>query len=55
VAPVELVGLARRKTQRHVRINRCRRTVALPAAGVTPNRIVAAFVAAAAQLLENPD
>jgi DNA invertase Pin-like site-specific DNA recombinase len=50
MTPVELVGLAGRKTQRHVRINRCRSTVALPAAGIAPNRIVAAFVAAPAEI-----
>ena len=55
VAPVELIGFTRRKTQRD--IGRRRRLPALlaPAPGVTPHGIVAAVVAAAAQLFEDPD
>ena len=55
VAPVELIGLARRKTQRNEGANRRRRAIALPDPGVAPHRVVAAFVAATAQGLENPD
>src|ERR1700692_1431912 len=55
VAPVELVRLARRKAQRHVAIHRRRCTIALPSAGIPPDGIVAALIAAPAKLLENPD
>ncbi len=55
VAPVELVGLARRKAQRDIGANRRRRAIALPATGVTPHRVVAALIAPTAQGLENPD
>jgi len=53
VRPVELAGLARRKTQRYIGFRRSRaRHTNLR---VTPNRIVAAFITEAAQLLEDPD
>jgi hypothetical protein len=52
VAPVELVGLARRKTQRHLGF-RCRRTTSpAPSAGVAAHRVISACLAKAAQLLE---
>src|SRR5690606_34636966 len=55
VAPVELIGFSWRKTQRD--IGRRRRLPALlaPAPGVTPHGIVAAVIAASAQLFEDPD
>jgi hypothetical protein len=55
VAPVELVGLARREAQRHERRHRRRGPLALPAGRVPPHRVVAALVAEPAQLLEDPD
>ena len=55
VAPVELVGLSRRKAQRDV--GRRRRLPALfgPSPGVAPHGIVAAVVTTAPQFLEDPD
>ena len=55
MAPVELVGFSRRKAQRDV--GRSRRLSALlaPPPGVTPHGIVAAVIAAPAQLFEDPD
>ena len=56
VAPVELVGLARREAQRHDRpppspaFSRRRQV-----GRIAPHRVVAALVAEAAQLLEHPD
>src|SRR5215210_2503072 len=55
VAPVELVGLARLKGQRHEGIDRRQHPLLAPAPGVAPNRVVAAFVAETAQLLEDAD
>ena len=55
VAPVELVGLARREAQRHERRRRRRGPLALPAGRIPPHRVVAAVVAEPAQLLEDPD
>jgi hypothetical protein len=55
VRPVELVGLARRKAQRHIGF-RCRRPVLdPPLLGVTPHRIVAALITGSVQLFEHPD
>jgi hypothetical protein len=54
VAPVELVGLARRETQRHER-RRCRRVLPpRPGGRIAPHRVVAAPVAEAPQLREHP-
>jgi hypothetical protein len=55
MAPVELVGFTRRKAQRDV--GRSRRLSALltPSPGVTPHGVVTAIIAAATQLLEDPD
>ena len=53
MAPVELVGFARIEGQRHVGLRRHRRVLAAPAAGVTPNGIVAALVAEPSQGLED--
>jgi hypothetical protein len=54
VAPVELVGLARREAQRHIGRRDSRRSRVPPAAGIAPEGIVAAFVALAAKRLEDP-
>jgi hypothetical protein len=55
VAPVELIGFTRRKAQRD--ISRRGRLPALlaPTPGITPYGIVAAVIAASAQLFEDPD
>src|SRR6266404_1553620 len=55
VAPIELVGFPRREAQRDV--GRRRRLPALlaPPSGVAPHGIIAAVVAAPAQLLEDAD
>ena len=55
VAPVELIGLARRKAQRH--IGRGRRLAAFlgPSPSIAAHGIVAAFIATAAQFLEEAD
>ena len=55
VAPVELVGLARREAERHERLRYLRRAVATPATGVPPHRVVAVPIAQPAQRLEHPD
>ena len=47
VAPVELVGLARRKAQRHIGRRRRLPRAPCPAPGVAPHRVVAAVVASA--------
>ena len=52
VAPVKLVGFARRKTQRHVGF-RCRRTASpTPSAGVATHRVISTLVAKTVQFLE---
>src|SRR5205085_10660212 len=53
--PVELVGLARRKTQRYIGFRRRRAALDTPPLRVTSNRVVAALIAQPAQLLEDPD
>jgi hypothetical protein len=55
VAPVELVGLARRKTQRHIGRRRPVSMRPAPPFGVAPHRIVAAVIAAPPQFLKDPD
>ena len=55
VAPVELLGFARREAQRHIGIHRSRGSIALPAAGITPHCVVATLVAAATEFLEDLD
>ncbi len=55
VRPVELIGLARRKAQRHIGFRRRRTTPDTPLLGVAPNRVVTALIAQPAQLLEDPD
>ena len=55
MAPVELIGLSRRKAQRDV--GRSGRLPALlaPSPGVTPHGVVTTVIAAPAQLFEDPD
>ena len=55
VAPVELIGLARREGQRHIGVRRLARVLLAPGPGVTANRVVTALVAERQQLLENPN
>jgi hypothetical protein len=55
VAPVELVGFPRREAQRDVGRRRRLSALLAPSPGVTPHGIVAAVVAAPAQLLEDAD
>ncbi len=55
MAPVELIGFARSKTQRHIRVRYCRLAFPMPAAGIPPHCIVAAFIANAAQVFEDAD
>ena len=45
VAPVELIGLARREHQRHIGLRRRCRTAPPPRLGVAPHRVVAAAIA----------
>src|SRR5690606_15388141 len=55
VAPVELVGLARRVVERHIGFRRHGSPVLRPALGVASYRIVAAVVTETPKLLVNPD
>jgi hypothetical protein len=55
VAPVELVGFARRKRQRNVGARRRARVRLRPDAGIAPNRVVATLIAKRSQFFENPD
>jgi len=55
VAPVELVGLPRSEAQRDVRRRRRFPMLLGPSPGVAAQRIVAAVIAAPAELLEDPD
>ena len=55
VAPVELVGFARRKRQRNVGLRRRARVLLAPAPRIAANRVVAALVAERPQLLVNAD
>ena len=55
MAPVELVSLARLKAQRYERGRRAADLLALPAARMAANRIVAAFISLRPQRLEQPD
>ena len=52
VAPVELIGLARRKRQRNLGGGRLARVLAAPDLGVASDGVVAAFIAQRPQLLE---
>ncbi len=55
MAPVELVSLAGIKTQRHKRSCRAPHFLVLPAARVTADRIVTAFISLGSQRFEQPD
>jgi hypothetical protein len=55
VAPVELVGFARRKRQRNVGARRQAGVFAAPDPGVAPHGVVPALVAKRPQFLEQPD
>ena len=55
VAPVELVGLARRERQRHIGVRRRARIRSSPSSRIAPDGVIAAFVSKRPQLLENPD
>jgi hypothetical protein len=55
VTPVELVGFARRKRQRHEGRCSLARVLALPTPRIATNRIVAARIAQPMQILEQPD
>ena len=54
VAPVELVGFARRKAHRHIHFGRRSRALVTPCPGKAMDAVVGTLVAAAAQLLEKP-
>jgi hypothetical protein len=55
VAPVELVGLARRERQRHKGVRRRARALLPPSDCVAPNGGIAPFVTKVAQVLVYPD
>ena len=55
VAPVELIGLARRERQRHKGIRRRACIQLRPASSITADGVIAAVVSERPQLLENPD
>src|SRR4051794_7351667 len=55
VAPVELVGLARREQQRHIGLRRPRTARLQPAPGIAPDRVVPALVAEPSKLLVDAD
>ncbi|SDK65561.1 hypothetical protein SAMN05428953_11879 [Mesorhizobium muleiense] len=55
MTPVELVGLARCKTQRNVGLGHGAAAIRRPALSMPPPRTVAAVIAEAAKLLENTD
>jgi len=54
VAPVELVGFARREAQRHEGVGDAGRPLLPPSPGITPHAVVAAAVAFAAEVVEDP-
>lgn len=55
MTPVELVGLARCKTQRNVGLGHGAAAIRRPALSMPPPRTVAAVITEAAKLLENTD
>jgi hypothetical protein len=55
MAPVELIGFARRKSQRHIGVRRRARMLPAPPARVTANSVVAARITKRPKLLEQPD
>jgi hypothetical protein len=54
VAPVELEGLARRKSQRDEGLANTAMAPTPPSLRVTPDRVVAALIALAAKIVEDP-
>src|ERR1700722_1245683 len=54
MAPVELIGFARRKAQRDVGRSRGFSALLAPPSGVTAHGVVTAVIAATAQLFEDP-
>ena len=55
VAPIELIGFARSKTQRHKRCGGCLPAFLSSAPSIAAHGVVAAVISAPAQLLEQPD
>src|SRR6516164_3195615 len=55
VAPIELVGLTRRKSERHIGLRQRRTAFLAPAYRITANRIVAPVITQTAQLFEKPN
>jgi hypothetical protein len=55
VTPIELVGLARRKTQRNVGVRRCPRALLSPGYCIASDRRIAASISKCTQILKNPD
>ena len=55
VAPVELVGLARRERQRNIDARRLARPLLAPGPGIAANRVITALIAKPPQLLEDPN
>jgi len=54
VAPVELIGLARRKAERHIGFRLTCGVPALPGPTISANRVIAALVALQPKFLEQP-
>ena len=55
VAPVELIGLARRERQRNISIRRRARIRLRPGARIAADGVITAVVSERPQLFENPD
>ena len=55
VAPIELIGFARSKAQRHKRCSGCLPAFLSPTPSIAAHGVVAAVISALAQLLEQPD
>ena len=55
MAPVELIGFTRIEAERNIGGSRQRSLLIAPFARIAPHRVIAAFIAKAVQILENPD
>ena len=55
VAPIELIGFPRGKTQRHKRCGGCLPAFLSPTSSIAAHGVVAAVISTPAQLLEQPD
>ena len=55
MAPVELISLARRITERHIGIHRCRSAGLRPSLGIAPDSIATALISKGANFLVNAD